>query len=299
VTKYWKLPFALLAAMAMLVLWSGAANADVTDPLEPVPGVIDCVTDPTTESCSALDASSGDEQAPALPDISTLPDIPVLSELPTGPDAPAARPELPAGTPDEEGTAAAAEPGPDELAAACDDLFVELEAAGLPAGLDCSAIAGCVTLLIPEDMTLEELNGLTEADLEALLSPDALDGFLTCIEDAVGGVVTTPTPTTPAPVVQPVVQETYYDNCDDARAQGAAPVHAGQPGYRAGLDSDSDGIGCETAEGTVVPVSAGAAPVARAGQLAYTGVEVTPMLAAGAVLLAGGGGLLLASRRRS
>jgi LPXTG-motif cell wall-anchored protein len=299
VTKYWKLPFALLAAMAMLVLWSGAANADVTDPLEPVTGVIDCVTDPTTESCSALVASSDDEQAPALPDISTLPDIPVISEFPTGPDAPAARPELPAGTPDEEGTVAAAEPGPDELAAACDDLFAGLEAAGLPAGLDCGAIADCVTLLIPEDMTLEELDGLTEADLEALLSPDALDGFLTCIEDAVGGVVPTPTPTTPVPVAQPVVQATYYDNCDDARAQGAAPVYAGQPGYRAGLDSDNDGIGCEDAEGTVVPVSAGTAPVASAGQLAYTGVELSPMLAAGAVLLAGGGGLLLASRRRS
>jgi hypothetical protein len=38
---------------------------------------------------------------------------------------------------------------------------------------------------------------------------------------------------------------TYYANCDAARAAGAAPVHLGDPGYRAGLDRDGDGVGCE------------------------------------------------------
>ncbi|MBD3779278.1 MAG: excalibur calcium-binding domain-containing protein [Micrococcales bacterium] len=38
---------------------------------------------------------------------------------------------------------------------------------------------------------------------------------------------------------------TYYANCDAARAAGAAPVLAGQPGYRAALDRDGDGVGCE------------------------------------------------------
>lgn len=38
---------------------------------------------------------------------------------------------------------------------------------------------------------------------------------------------------------------TYYANCDAARAAGAAPVHVGDPGYRAGLDRDGDGVGCE------------------------------------------------------
>lgn len=37
----------------------------------------------------------------------------------------------------------------------------------------------------------------------------------------------------------------YYANCDAARAAGAAPVRRGDPGYRAGLDRDDDGIGCE------------------------------------------------------
>jgi hypothetical protein len=37
----------------------------------------------------------------------------------------------------------------------------------------------------------------------------------------------------------------YYARCDDARAAGAAPIYAGEPGYRAGLDGDGDGIACE------------------------------------------------------
>ena len=81
-----------------------------------------------------------------------------------------------------------------------------------------------------------------------------------------GGVVAnipkpqpTPTPTpvprpapTPTPVPQPVPvpvpappAEVYYANCTAARAAGAAPVLAGQPGYGRHLDRDGDGIGCE------------------------------------------------------
>lgn len=41
----------------------------------------------------------------------------------------------------------------------------------------------------------------------------------------------------------------YYPNCDAARAAGAAPIRAGQPGYRAGLDRDGDGIACEPYRG--------------------------------------------------
>lgn len=37
----------------------------------------------------------------------------------------------------------------------------------------------------------------------------------------------------------------HYANCTAARAAGAAPIHRGEPGYRAGLDRDGDGIGCE------------------------------------------------------
>lgn len=37
----------------------------------------------------------------------------------------------------------------------------------------------------------------------------------------------------------------YYANCSAARAAGAAPIRAGEPGYRPALDRDGDGIACE------------------------------------------------------
>lgn len=40
-----------------------------------------------------------------------------------------------------------------------------------------------------------------------------------------------------------------YPNCRAARAAGAAPLHAGQPGYGPHLDRDGDGIGCEPYRG--------------------------------------------------
>lgn len=36
-----------------------------------------------------------------------------------------------------------------------------------------------------------------------------------------------------------------YANCAAARDAGVAPISAGQPGYRPGLDRDHDGIACE------------------------------------------------------
>ncbi|MFF8542101.1 excalibur calcium-binding domain-containing protein [Streptomyces werraensis] len=37
----------------------------------------------------------------------------------------------------------------------------------------------------------------------------------------------------------------YYQNCAAARADGATPVHRGDPGYGSHLDRDGDGVGCE------------------------------------------------------
>lgn len=50
------------------------------------------------------------------------------------------------------------------------------------------------------------------------------------------------TPEAPPPTED---QYVYYDNCDEARAAGAAPLHRGDPGYRSGLDRDGDGMACE------------------------------------------------------
>ncbi|MEW1808122.1 DUF1524 domain-containing protein [Pseudarthrobacter sp. NPDC080039] len=53
-----------------------------------------------------------------------------------------------------------------------------------------------------------------------------------------------PAPVAPSPVA-PARAGVYYANCTAARAAGAAPLYAGQPGYRSALDRDSDGIACE------------------------------------------------------
>ncbi|MFE3292254.1 DUF1524 domain-containing protein [Rhodococcus sp. NPDC059234] len=48
----------------------------------------------------------------------------------------------------------------------------------------------------------------------------------------------------PAPVPQPGAGVSYA-NCSAARAAGAAPIYAGQPGYSRKLDRDGDGVACE------------------------------------------------------
>lgn len=50
-----------------------------------------------------------------------------------------------------------------------------------------------------------------------------------------------------APAAPPAAPggETYFQNCAAARAAGAAPLHAGDPGYRSQLDRDKDGVACE------------------------------------------------------
>lgn len=64
---------------------------------------------------------------------------------------------------------------------------------------------------------------------------------------------TTRTTTTTRPPAPPTTRTTtttppssvYYANCDAVRAAGKAPLYRGQPGYRAGLDRDNDGVACE------------------------------------------------------
>jgi len=79
------------------------------------------------------------------------------------------------------------------------------------------------------------------------------------------GTIDAPAPTpTPAPTPEPPVTKAappvrttekeptpepdsaaYYKNCDAAKAAHAAPLHRGEPGYRAALDRDGDGVACE------------------------------------------------------
>lgn len=41
----------------------------------------------------------------------------------------------------------------------------------------------------------------------------------------------------------------YFRSCREAWAAGYAPMYRGEPGYRSGLDGDSDGIACEPFRG--------------------------------------------------
>ena len=54
-----------------------------------------------------------------------------------------------------------------------------------------------------------------------------------------------PAPTPAAPVAPAPGGDVYYANCAAARAAGASPIRAGQPGYRTALDGDKDGVACE------------------------------------------------------
>ncbi|MEU7075791.1 excalibur calcium-binding domain-containing protein [Streptomyces narbonensis] len=57
-----------------------------------------------------------------------------------------------------------------------------------------------------------------------------------------------PEATTPEPAPEESTAEpasAYYENCDEARAAGAAPLLLGEPGYRPGLDRNRDGVACE------------------------------------------------------
>lgn len=57
--------------------------------------------------------------------------------------------------------------------------------------------------------------------------------------------VTPPATTVDSSATAPAPSEIYYTNCSAARAAGAAPLRIGDPGYRAGLDRDKDGVACE------------------------------------------------------
>jgi hypothetical protein len=52
------------------------------------------------------------------------------------------------------------------------------------------------------------------------------------------------TTTRATPSIRPAASA-YYASCAAARAAGAAPLHTGRAGYRAGLDPNHDGLACE------------------------------------------------------
>ena len=56
---------------------------------------------------------------------------------------------------------------------------------------------------------------------------------------------TTPATLMSAEEADRIETSVYYAGCNEVRALGKAPLYAGQPGYRIGMDGDGDGIACE------------------------------------------------------
>jgi hypothetical protein len=73
-----------------------------------------------------------------------------------------------------------------------------------------------------------------------------------------------------------------YGSCAEARAAGAAPLYAGQPGYSRKLDRDGDGVACESGGSGGAPVYAPAPLVPAAPPTSTTAAPVTPSPLAGA-----------------
>lgn len=71
-----------------------------------------------------------------------------------------------------------------------------------------------------------------------------LRGLIMAGAIAAGIALAPPAPAAPSTTTTPPAS-VYYPNCKAACADGAASIYAGQPGYRAPLDRDGDGIACE------------------------------------------------------
>ena len=320
-----RLPVVLLVALAMALLWAWPATAD--DP--PPPTADECLAVPAPDGCPApSDPLVGDdetgaggeqpgrEQAAAaeagptdlldVPNCDALPGVglppcapPACDSLPLDlalPDcAPAPPPtcenlpELPGlpfcQFPDSDcpppvptGTASAAATDGECTPPLTCDQFAQL----FGFGDDC----GDIPLCIPRDQVPEGFPIPVPAP--PLCGPGAGP-----TPPTTGGGSNKPPTSNPPAVAQ---NDVYYQNCDDARAKGAAPVYRGQPGYRAGLDSDNDGIGCEVDAAAVTPAATQSAPT---GKLAYTGVDLEPLLRLAAILVSSGTLLVLAGQRRT
>ncbi|MHC9294226.1 excalibur calcium-binding domain-containing protein [Mycobacterium sp. LTG2003] len=76
-----------------------------------------------------------------------------------------------------------------------------------------------------------------------------------------------------------------YPNCAAARAAGAAPVYAGQPGYSSKLDRDGDGVACESGGGGGGGYAGGGLPLYGGAPVATAPTNQVPA----APPIAGGG----------
>lgn len=300
--------FALLFTLVLMLFSVGTATAEEGSgeiPPAGVEGVIDSLTGNPEE---ARAPSTGTDTPPADPSVPLADPAPsealarseVGEVLPPSTGSAAAEPSSSADDPvDDQSTGAGTPTAPvvprgmaeeDPCLAVIEQLVADL---AVLLTEDAEVIEDA--LLNDPDAVADffaDLDADTAAKVEALLTEAAAD-----FEECLPSLPSEPEPTEPRPepIVHPAPAEPAgYENCDEVRAAGAAPIHAGQPGYAAHLDRDHDGIGCE--EDIVVTQ-----PAAHtgAGQLAYTGATVQPMLAWGAALVLSGGWLIRSARRRA
>lgn len=234
---------------------------EVPDPLTPLPGCTEF-----EEACDALAVLLGEEGCPEELTCEQLAD---LFGIDCEEEPPATCEEL------LELLGLPVEQCPEEPPQSCEE-FAELLGVG-----GCDEIPCLDTSHAPGGAPPPELAPLFEALAQIGIEP--------CEDET----PTTPPGRTPTPTPSGGQQHVFYANCDDARAKGAAPVHAGQPGYRPALDRDGDGIGCEE----TTPTTTYTSPHQPSGKLAYTGVDVGSHVAAGSALVALGTLTLLGARR--
>ncbi|MEU8545763.1 HtaA domain-containing protein [Streptomyces roseoverticillatus] len=108
---------------------------------------------------------------------------------------------------------------------------------------------------------------------------------------------------------------TVFANCAEATAAGKAPLRKGDDGYSAQLDTDGDGVACETSTGattggagttggtgstTGAATTGGSGTAATNTSLASTGANTptAPLLGAAGALVLAGTGAVFATRRR-
>lgn len=116
----------------------------------------------------------------------------------------------------------------------------------LAAARDCSGLQAEFDTASRNDAATRTRTGSGTADLMQYIQDKmraaACGGTSSATVTATAAALITATPTaaTVAPSASP-----FYANCTEARRAGVTPIRRGQPGYRAALDGDNDGVACE------------------------------------------------------
>jgi hypothetical protein len=296
-STFLRLPLALLAVLGMVLLGTGTAVAETSGSSEPTTtaaptdgAVLDSLLDEVTSSSSNSATSSSATSSSATSSSATSSSATsssATSSSATSSSATSSSATSSSATSSSatsSSSAATSSAAPTTSNPVCDlgEEFPDIpELEDVIVDLSCSDV---------REALCEELESDPElADLAAELCGESSSPTTTS---------KAPTSSAAATTSRPAPQGVYYQNCDDARARGAAPVHADQPGYRPALDSDSDGIGCEETA-AVTPVRTQTSGTSGTGKLAYTGTSAGALLPWGAALVHTGGWLLVSGRRRA